>query len=378
MGGEDGKNLKSYTGDEMKLLSVVSARPNFVKLAALHHSLRSGAGQAIEHVIIHTGQHYDPLFSDIFFEQLEIPKPSHNLGVHGGDREDVVSTTEEALTPLLKQLTPDVVLVYGDVNGALGAARAAKRVGIRLAHVEAGLRSFDQSMPEELNRIAVDAVADLLFCSEQSGMDNLSREGVSGEAHLVGNTMIDTLIRMMPRIEHAPPLVDAEIGKHFAIATLHRPSNVDTPDAFKRNVDFLEEISKNIRLLLPLHHRARIALEKFNISMPRNIIEMSPLPYLLFLRLMKEAQFIITDSGGIQEEAVFLQKRCFTLRKNTERPSTVESGSNVLVDITKTEDRESVLRFASEPELPTITIPPLWDGKTGERIIDRFIGGALR
>jgi UDP-N-acetylglucosamine 2-epimerase (non-hydrolysing) len=187
----------------MRILSICSARPNFVKLAAVHHAIADRDGDEVGHLIVHTGQHYDPLFSDIFFEQLEIPLPDENLDIHGGTREDVIAKTEAACLPVFQKHAPDWVLVYGDVNGALGAAQAAKKAGIKIAHVEAGLRSFDDSMPEEHNRIAIDAIADLLLVSEQSGMDNLKKEKHKGKVELVGNTMIDTLIRMLPHIEHA-------------------------------------------------------------------------------------------------------------------------------------------------------------------------------
>lgn len=350
------------------VFSSASARPNFVKLAAVHHALAKR--KDIRHIIVHTGQHYDPLLSDIFFTQLGIPEPDSNLGVKGSNREEVIDSTTVAMELALKQHKPDVVLVYGDVNGAVGAARAAKNLGIRLGHVEAGLRSFDEAMPEELNRIEIDQLADELFVTEQSGIDNLEVEGMRGNVHFVGNTMIDTLLRMMPQIDAAA--VAPDLPESFAIATLHRPSNVDDRETLVRNFEFLTEIAKHVPVLLPAHPRLAAALKKFDIDPKKlvalNIFITESFGYLQFLHLLKHASFVLTDSGGIQEEAVLLKKRCFTMRRNTERPSTIESGSNVLIDPNVAADREQVLAFAKNPVAPKIVIPEFWDGKAGERI----------
>ncbi len=354
----------------MRIVSVVAARPNFVKLAAIHHAIAQARDLSIEHIIVHTGQHYDPILSDVFFEQLTIPMPNHNLGVHGGDQADVMAKTEAALLPVLLKQKPDCVLVYGDVNGAVGAAEAVKKAGVKLAHIEAGLRSGDLTMPEEHNRIRIDELADFLFCTEESGMEHLASEGVKGEAFLVGNTMIDTLIRMMPVIEKQK-LPEGTPGR-FAIATLHRPSNVDAENAITSVFAFLSEVSRYCPLLLPVHHRLSLSIEKFNLqnSFPETIRFFPPLPYLQFLKLVQGSEFILTDSGGIQEEATYLKKKCFTLRRNTERPATIESGSNTLIDGSKDSDRNLVLEYAKNPVPPTVTIPKLWDGKTGERIVE--------
>ncbi len=354
------------------LLSVCSARPNFVKLAAIHHAIVQRNDSSIRHIIVHTGQHYDPLLSDVFFTQLGIPQPDENLGVKGGDREAVLRATEEAIAPVLQRIQPDCVLVYGDVNGALGAARAAKKLGLKIAHIEAGLRSFDPSMPEELNRIEIDQLADLLLVTEQSGMENLRKEKTKGQAHLVGNTMIDTLIRMMPLIDaQAVNICDAEGRKidRFAVATIHRPSNVDDLQALRAVLSFVEDISRRLPVVLPKHPRLAAAIANLGYAFPSSIIAGEPIGYLHFLALMKRSAFILTDSGGIQEEAVLLGKRCFTLRRNTERPVTIESGSNVLIDNADPHERQAVLDFAAHPRDPAITVPSLWDGRAGERII---------
>ncbi len=354
----------------LTVLSSASARPNFVKLAAVHHAL--AARKDVRHLIVHTGQHYDPLFSDIFFKQLSIPLPDKNLGIKGGlDRETIIDMTACAMAPVIEELRPDLVLVYGDVNGAVGAARATKNIGIRLGHVEAGLRSFDASMPEEVNRIEIDRIADILFVSEESGMRNLKDEKISGQAHLVGNTMIDTLVRMMPMIEKEG--LPKGIPDRFAVVTLHRPSNVDRAEDLERNLRFLVDLSLKCPLVLPLHRRTQEKIRRFNLSkyLVPSIIVLEPLGYIEFLALIRRASFILTDSGGIQEEAAFLRKKCFTLRLNTERPCTVKSGSNTLIDLTKDADRQVILNFASSSDVATVIVPELWDGRTGERIADR-------
>ncbi len=354
----------------MKLLSVASARPNFVKLASIDHAVRGLGDPSVEHTIVHTGQHYDPLFSDVFFEELQISVPAVNLGVHGGDRGQTIAKTEEAILPVLEERKPDVVLVYGDVNGAVGAARAAKRLGIRLAHVEAGLRSFDTTMPEELNRIEVDGLAEVLFCTEESGVRHLAQEGAAGEVHLVGNTMIDTLVRMMPRITELPLPTHAK--PPFGVVTLHRPSNVDDPAMLAKNLAFLGEVAERCTLLLPVHHRLQAMLDKHGLAkkVPEGLVLLPAQPYMSFLRLVMGCAFILTDSGGIQEEAVLLRKRCFTLRRNTERPVTIEVGSNILVDPSRERDREAVLEFAENPVDLQVDVPQFWDGKAGERIVE--------
>lgn len=351
------------------IVSVCSARPNFVKVAAVHHAL-AVYPEEFKHVIVHTGQHYDPLFSDIFFEQLSIPLPDHNLGIHGGTRDELLAATQAACETVFPQINPDLVLVYGDVNGALAGARAAKACGCKLAHVEAGLRSFDPSMPEEHNRIEVDQLADYLFCSEGAGVEHLKEEGVGGEILLVGNTMIDTLVRMMPFIDVAP--LPTDIDRPFAVATLHRPSNVDNSETLREVLSFFSEISRHIPLVLPAHHRLMHAITEFHLSdaLSSRIALIPPLGYVPFLKMVKESAFILTDSGGIQEEATYLKKRCFTVRRNTERPATIASGSNVLVDTAVHADRSIMLAFAEHPIPFEVTVPELWDGKAGKRIVE--------
>ncbi len=366
----------------LTVLSSVSARPNFVKLAAVHRALAARPGD-FHHVIVHTGQHYDPLLSGIFFKQLGIPDPDYSLGVKGGtDREAVIQATSAAMMPVMEKVKPDVVLVYGDVNGAVGAARAAKKLGIRIGHVEAGLRSGDLTMPEENNRIEIDSLADELFVTEESAIENIKKEKLKGNIHFVGNTMIDTLIRTLPGIETVE-MLPFSLPERFAAATLHRPSNVDDINDLLRILGFFGRVNDILPIVLPMHPRLRQTLERPDPE--RNTIPIlsvsypiDPLGYIPFLKLMKSAAFILTDSGGIQEEATFLKKRCFTLRRNTERPSTMESGSNVLIDPEKASDRKLVLEFAEKPAKISVSIPPKWDGKAGERIVQEILSAPLR
>ncbi len=359
----------------MRILSSASARPNFVKLAAVHHALALHPEHT--HEIIHTGQHYDPLFSDVFFDQLSIPEPKWHLHVSGGSREESIARTMEAMIPVLEQERPDLLLVYGDVNGAVGATRAAQKLGIRIGHIEAGLRSFDLSMPEELNRIEIDRAADLLFVSEQSGIDHLASEGRTDGVFFVGNTMIDTLVRMQPHIDEF--VFPHHLPHHFALVTLHRPSNVDDPAILESLLRILSDISQSIPLLFPLHRRTQAVIDAHHLSscIAPTIHCIDPLPYIDFLAYLKRSTCILTDSGGVQEEATFLKKKCFTLRANTERPSTIESGSNTLIDLQKSDDRLVIERFLSSPSSLQITIPPYWDGGTGERIVQHLTSYSL-
>ena len=345
------------------LLSSASARPNFVKLAAVHHALKNR--RDVRHVIVHTGQHYDPLLSDIFFQQLEIADPDFNLGVKGGaTREETIQATADAFIPILRSVKPDIVLVYGDVNGAVGAARAAHQLGIKVAHVEAGLRSFDSDMPEELNRIEIDQIADDLFITEKSAAENIRAENLKGHIYFVGNTMVDTLVRFQKKLGH----ISVQSG---GIVTIHRPSNVDSEVALRGILTFLSELSKVCPLTLPLHLRTKAAVERFGLEpLLKDIQVIQPLGYIEFLKRISGSSFILTDSGGIQEEAAFLGKRCFTMRRNTERPSTIESGSNILIDPSQNEDRERVLDFAKHPAPVNVRVPDKWDGKAGERIVE--------
>lgn len=348
MGEADGEDSLCLQTTRMKVLSVASARPNFVKLAAVHHAFQEAALPGWEHLIVHTGQHYDPMFSDIFFQELGIAEPEKNLEVKSGEsNEDTVERTRKAALPVLKTLKPDLILVYGDVSGALGGAQAARELKIPVAHIEAGLRSGDKTMPEERNRIAIDHIASLLFVTEQAGMDNLQQEGITENVHLVGNTMIDTLKRMGRAILKSPyPLPPHP--EYFGLVTLHRPNNVDVKEALESNIGFLNQVASVCPIIFPVHRRTEASLKRFGLKQrvsPRIDIR-EPLGYLDFLKLLYVSDFILTDSGGIQEETTYLGVKCFTLRKNTERPCTLEKngGTNTLID--SDGKRKIVLEFA--------------------------------
>ncbi len=351
----------------MKLLSVVSARPNFVKLASVYHALKA-ADWPHEHVVVHTGQHHDPLFSDVFFEQLGVPLPAINLDIHGGTNEEQQQRVMEGVGGVLQRERPDIVLVYGDVNGAVASARAATALGIPVAHIEAGLRSGDLSMPEEVNRIAIDSLATLLFVTEESGLKHLQEDGAKGTVHFVGNTMIDTLIRMLPSVRALP--LPVPVPPRYGILTLHRPGNVDDPSSLARIVGVLENLSATMPLIFPVHLRTRAKLKDAGLEerLTKAVQCIDPQPYLSFLRLVLDAHFVLTDSGGIQEETTYLQKKCFTARPNTERPVTCTVGSNELVDLGNPAHLEKIRAWAAAPSAPVGQIPPLWDGHAGERI----------
>lgn len=328
----------------------------------------------LESLIVHTGQHYDHNMSGIFFEELGIPEPDHHLGIGAGTPTEQTARMMLAMEPLFEELEPDLVLVVGDVNSTVAAALVAVRLGIPLAHVEAGLRSFDREMPEEINRILTDSISDLLFTTEVSGNENLAREGIPPEKiHFVGNLMIDTLMQHRERAMALgmPAKLGFESGG-YGLVTLHRPSNVDDPPVLSGLIDALEEVQRSIPLVMPLHPRTRRRLEEQDLferveELP-NFHLLEPLGYLEFLGVMADARLVMTDSGGIQEETTILGVPCLTLRENTERPVTVTSGTNQIVGTVPTEIVEAATQvLATDGGGPKR--PELWDGKTAERIV---------
>ena len=348
----------------MHILHVVGARPNFMKAAPVLHALRKRP--AVQQTLVHTGQHYDANMSDIFFSQLEIPSPDANLGVGPGSHTQQTAEIMSRFEPVVLERKPDVVLVYGDVNSTVAAALVSAKLGIRVGHVEAGLRSFDWSMPEEINRVVTDRLADLLFTPSEDGDANLAREGVPArKIFRVGNVMIDSLVRLLPG---AMQCTRNGFPKRYALVTLHRPSNVDDSKTLKSILQSLLEIHQDLAVVFPVHPRTRQRLEEFGFN-TGNLHLSGPLPYLEFLALQHGAAVVITDSGGIQEETTYMGVPCLTVRNNTERPVTVTLGTNVIVG--QERDKLSL-------ELSKIlagkgkkgTIPPLWDGHAGERIAD--------
>jgi UDP-N-acetylglucosamine 2-epimerase (non-hydrolysing) len=343
---------------------VVGARPNFIKAAPVIAALGAlGARQRI----VHTGQHYDPLLSDVFFRDLELPAPDVSLGVGSGTQAHQTAALLSALEDAFVADRPGWVMVYGDVNSTLAAALVCAKSLIPLAHVEAGLRSFDPTMPEEINRRVTDVLSDLLFVTSPEGLDNLAREGVDPQrAHLVGNPMIDTLMRHLDRFDPVPVRAALGVPEHYAVATLHRPANVDTPDAAARLVGALGQLAARLPVVLPLHPRGRAMLEAAGLRQVPGIMVVEPLGYLEFLSLVRGAAVVVTDSGGIQEETTVLGIPCLTLRPNTERPVTISHGTNRLVE---PGDLGPMVDLAlSGGIVAPAEGPPLWDGHAGERI----------
>lgn len=346
-----------------KVLHVVGARPNFMKLAPVVRALQG----RIEQVVVHTGQHYDANMSDIFFEQLGLARPDINLDVGSGTHAQQTAQIIAKIEPVLLEQKPDTVLVYGDVNSTVAATLVAAKLGIEVAHVEAGLRSFDRTMPEELNRLVTDALADLLFTPSGDGDENLQREGVSAtRIHRVGNVMIDTLVRLLPDAERAAAAssLGSWIGKPYALVTLHRPSNVDDPESLRATVDALTAVARDLPVIFPVHPRTRARLDG---GAARALQLCEPLGYLEFLGLQKHASVVITDSGGIQEETTFLGVPCLTMRDNTERPVTVTVGTNILIGRSAARIHDEVGRIL-RGDAKRGAVPPLWDGHAAERI----------
>ncbi|MCE5324976.1 MAG: UDP-N-acetylglucosamine 2-epimerase (non-hydrolyzing) [Planctomycetaceae bacterium] len=355
----------------MKIINVAGARPNFMKIAPLMEAFAATPG--IEPMLVHTGQHYDKKMSDLFFEQLGIPQPDVNLGIGSGSHAVQTAEVMKAFEPVVLEHKPDVVLVVGDVNSTIACGLVAVKLGVTLVHVEAGLRSNDRRMPEEINRVLTDSISDILFCTEQSGVDNLLREGVAPQRiHLVGNVMIDTLLKNRDKAEQSTVLEDLKIKPRlYAALTLHRPSNVDDPAVLGGLLDALDVVQKDMPVIFPIHPRTRKNLSTGPLSarlaaMP-NLRLVDPMGYLDFLKLTAHARCVLTDSGGIQEETTILKVPCLTLRENTERPVTAEVGSNMIVGTDPRKIIEAYRATMAGKGAPG-QIPPLWDGQAAQRI----------
>lgn len=319
----------------MRIVNVVGARPNFMKIAPIHRAMKASA--VIEPILVHRGQHYDEVMSKVFFEDLELPEPDMYLGVGSGTHAQQTGKIMIELEKIIGEKQTDLVLGVGDVNSTMAEALVASKVSVPIAHVEAGLRSFDRTMPEEVNRMVTDALAEYLFITETSGRENLLREGIpSQKIYFVGNVMIDSLLSHIKSAEHSQVLLRLRMThRPYALLTLHRPSNVDNQTNFIHILNALDQIANEIPIIFPIHPRARKMVEQFQFS-PRinrmnQLTLIDPLGYLNFLHLINHARFVLTDSGGIQEETTVLGIPCLTLRKNTERPVTVDLGTNVVV-----------------------------------------------
>ncbi len=359
----------------MRLLCVAGARPNFMKVAPLIAELRRDARFAP--LLVHTGQHYDENMSGAFFRDLALPEPDFFLGAASGSHARQTADIMQHFEPVLLETRPAAVIVAGDVNSTLACALVAAKLQTPVFHVESGLRSFDRSMPEEINRLLTDAISTLLFVTEESGVRNLQAEGIpASRIHLVGNLMIDSLLRHLDRAKslRVPERFGVVPGK-YGVVTLHRPSNVDQQDSLAEILGALCEISRELPLLFPVHPRTRRQLEQ--IRLPGGDLRfLEPLGYLEFLGLMAGAAAVFTDSGGIQEETTVLGVPCFTLRENTERPATITHGANVLAGVR----RSSILEAwsASRYRATERRIPPLWDGQAAARcraVIERYFFG---
>ncbi|CAG4991437.1 UDP-2,3-diacetamido-2,3-dideoxy-D-glucuronate 2-epimerase [Dyadobacter sp. CECT 9275] len=356
----------------MKILSIVGARPNFMKVAPLHRAFAKDS--TIESRIIHTGQHYDAKMSDVFFNQLELPKPDYFLGIGGGSHTVQTAKIMLEFEQVMLAEKPDVVLVVGDVNSTIACATVAVKEHIPVVHVEAGLRSGDRRMPEEINRIMTDSISDQLFVTESAGMVNLRNEGVADEkVHFVGNVMIDSLVYYREKASKLTILDDFGLEpKTYVLVTMHRPSNVDDEQGLKNILEIVRTTSEKRKILFPVHPRTLRNMETFGLldelkTLP-NVILLDPQGYLEFLQLMANAELIITDSGGIQEETTFLQVPCITFRASTERPVTVELGTNYLLSDLNPASVNTLVLDILEGNAKKGTIPPLWDGRAAERI----------
>jgi UDP-N-acetylglucosamine 2-epimerase (non-hydrolysing) len=355
----------------MKLINVCGARPNFMKIAPLMRAYAAEGG--IEPILVHTGQHYDPLMSQLFFDELEIPEPDINLEVGSSSHAQQTAAIMQRFEPVVVETRADAVLVVGDVNSTIACALTAAKLGVGVFHVEAGLRSFDRTMPEEINRVLTDAISDLLLVSEPSGLDNLHREGIADDkVHFVGNVMIDTLEHHRRRAEQSPILEQLALSTgQYAVVTLHRPASVDRPGILRGLLEAFGRIQQDMPVVFPIHPRTRKQMAEAGLdglaAGMKQLRLLDPLGYLDFLKLMAGAAVVFTDSGGIQEETSILGVPCLTLRENTERPITLTQGTNRLVGLDPSRLLEAYNQIRNEPP-KTGRRPEKWDGQAAQRI----------
>lgn len=362
----------------LKILNIVGARPNFMKIAPVVREMRGRAAEFAP-LIVHTGQHYDHAMSDSFFRDLGIPEPDFHLEVGSASHAVQTARIMTEFEPVVLREKPDWVLVVGDVNSTIACALVCAKLGVKIAHVEAGLRSRDRSMPEEINRILTDAISDLLLTTSEDADENLRAEGVSEDKiKFVGNVMIDSLFYNLEKANQLKTRESLNLReKNYAVLTLHRPSNVDDREIFSGLLDALVSVSKKIPIIFPVHPRTKANIERFGFAekiADSNIKLIEPLGYLDFMNLYSGARMVLTDSGGLQEETTALSIPCLTLRENTERPITIELGTNVLVGT----DAERIKQAAFEilqrqTDSNEARIPPLWDGAAARRICDELV-----
>jgi UDP-N-acetylglucosamine 2-epimerase (non-hydrolysing) len=367
--------------NRLKIINVVGARPNLIKIAPLIREYRRH--KEIKSLLVHTGQHYDFRLSDIFFKDLLLPRPDICLGVGSAAHGQQISRVMQGLGKVFASYRPDLVVVVGDVNSTAAAALACAKSRIRLAHVEAGLRSFDRQMPEETNRLITDAVSDYLFAPSQDAVNNLKNEGMPAKKiFLVGNIMIDTLLMHQARVLKSRILNKLGLKpRGYAVLTLHRPSNVDSRQGLLNIIKAISGIQKEIRIVFPLHPRTKFYLNKYALSSRLaaldNLLLLPPLGYLDFMRLVMGSRFVMTDSGGIQEETTALKVPCLTLRENTERPVTVNSGTNLIAG-SKSDDIIRLAHRLMGQRSISCARPKFWDGKTAQRIVRIILRGRIK
>lgn len=362
---QQGANLK-------KIISVVGARPNFMKIAPIHKAFQKYT-DTIQHLICHTGQHYDEKMSKVFFEDLGLPKPDFYLGIGGGSHAEQTAKIMVEFEKIVLTEKPDLIIVVGDVNSTIACSLVAAKLHVKIAHVESGLRSFDMEMPEEINRILTDRISDFLFVTEKSGLENLKKEGVPEEkVFFTGNVMIDSLVQHLPKAEESCILKDYGLTpQNYVLVTLHRPSNVDSKEDLMQLINLLNALGEKEKLIFPIHPRTKSNMAKFGLDgiLNKNVIITDPIGYIDFMALTKNSRLIVTDSGGIQEESTYMGVQCITVRDNTERPSTVEIGTNQLIGTDLAKVEKAALEVLSG-KVKKGKIPELWDGKAAERITE--------
>jgi UDP-N-acetylglucosamine 2-epimerase (non-hydrolysing) len=363
----------------IKLMLVAGARPNFMKVAPLIHAIErhnasAGSGTRFDYCLVHTGQHYDAAMSEVFFRELRIPAPHENLGVGSGSHAVQTANIMIAFEKVCLERKPDWLVVFGDVNSTVACSLVAAKLGVRVAHVEAGLRSFDRTMPEEINRLVTDAISDLLFTPSEDANENLRREGVpDSKVCLVGNIMIDSLTANLPQARGSNILERCSVAAgDFIYVTLHRPSNVDAPASLTAIAAELSKLSHQLPVVFPVHPRTRRMFAQFGIRLEESngFRLLDPIGYHDSLKLTENARFVLTDSGGLQEEATFFRTPCLTLRPNTERPVTVTQGSNRLTALPQL--AADIADYLSGPSRRG-SLPKFWDGRTSERILTRLV-----
>ncbi len=360
----------------LKIISVVGARPNFMKIAPVHRAFLKHKG-IVDHLICHTGQHYDERMSKIFFTDLKLPEPDFYLGAGSGSHAEQTARIMIEFEKIVVAEQPDLVIVAGDVNSTIACSLVAVKLGVKVAHIEAGLRSFDRTMPEEINRILTDSISDYLFVTEESGLTNLEKEGVSKEKiFFTGNVMIDSLSYFLPEADKSGILKEYSLAKEqYCLVTLHRPSNVDSSEFLVTLFEVLNGIAEKVKVIFPVHPRTMKNIEAAGLKekLSTDVILTEPIGYIDFLALTKNAGLIVTDSGGIQEESTYLGVQCITVRENTERPITVKLGTNQLIGTDLQKVKAAALEIIGGRKKEG-TIPPLWDGHSAERIVDILLG----